>query len=183
MLRVTQILKACGLYEWPTRLSEDDRVWYLQRGSFVHKAAELFDLGVLDWNKLDPRIQPYVQAWQQFRGEVGGEIIGIEVKVKSVRFGYHGTLDRIFQGSRVYPKGKLLIDIKTSEAADVTAIQTAGYALAWGKHGGKCRRGAVSLLATGKYHFEMYEDDAGDKAAWLACLALAAWKQKRGIAI
>lgn len=181
MRRVTQILTLNHLREWPPHMSQEDREWCMGRGKMVHKGTELFDRGTLDWGSLDPRIEPYIRGWEKFRKEAGGKIIGIEVKVKSVRYDYEGTLDRLIINTNLAPKKTLLLDIKTNLADEATALQTAGYAMAWGKYGAKCARGSVALKDDGTYRYTPYPDDSLDKAAWMGCLQLAAWKARRGM--
>ena len=179
MLRLTQILSMCGLREWPECVSAEMREFAMNRGTMIHRATALFDAGTLDWSSLDPRIAGFVRAYEKFRTEVGGKIEAIEHEVVSRRYGYAGRLDRVFGRSAVCA-GRMVVDIKTNAADAATRLQTSGYALAYGR---TARRGYVSLFEDGKYKCEAYpaRDDAADRVAWLACVALAKWKQRRGI--
>lgn len=174
MLRVTQILALCGLREWPRHIPAAEREWYLQRGSAIHKAAALYDNDMLDPDSLDPRIAGFVAAYRRFREEVGGSLLLCEHHVECPRLGYHGTLDRVFGPSNAW-KGRVLLDIKTNEADAATKLQTAAYRMALGW---KVSRGAVALRDDGTYRLYLYDDDAGDEAAWLACVRLAGWVGK-----
>ena len=79
-------------------------------------------------------------------------------------------------------QSKILVDIKTNEADDATALQTAGYAVAYGK---KVNRAAVGLKEDGTYRMEWYKDDARDVATWEACakfaIAITGWRKINGI--
>jgi hypothetical protein len=173
--RVTAILTNCGLREWPRNISQEDRQWYLERGTAIHAASVLFDNGTLDESSLDTRIAGFVAGYKKFRSEMPWKIVVSEHEVVSTRWGYRGTLDRVFHAPGY---GKVLIDIKTNEADTVTRLQTAGYVIAYGRKIN--RRGAVGLKSDGTYRFVMYDDDASDIAAWLACVQLAAWKRRNG---
>jgi hypothetical protein len=176
MKHVTQILSAVGLRGgWSEFIPKDDREFYLQRGTMVHKSTVLHDRGILDWKTVDERIIPYVKAWKKFREETGGKIVEIECRVENRELNYCGTLDRIIRKCRLYPAGNLLIDIKTSEADQATKIQTMAYAMAQKK---KVKRGFVALHNTGNYSAGIYKDDEIDKAAWLACLTLNNWIER-----
>lgn len=95
---VTGILKAEGFI--------DDR-WFTEeareRGSFVHLARHLDDMGELDEESLDPVIVPYLEAWRRFRRESGFVVERSEVPGMSSSYLYAGTPDVIGH----FPKGNL----------------------------------------------------------------------------
>jgi len=41
--------------------------WYMERGTAIHKATELWDRGNLDEETVDPQIQGYLASWIRFR--------------------------------------------------------------------------------------------------------------------
>lgn len=41
--------------------------WYLERGTAIHLATELWDRDVLDESTVDPQIQGYLDSWKRFR--------------------------------------------------------------------------------------------------------------------
>lgn len=174
MLRVTQVLALCGLREWPRSVPQADREWYLQRGTAIHKATALYDNDMLDPATVDPRIAGFIEGYKRFRQEIGGSILLCEHPVESVRYGYRGTLDRVFGPSRSWRK-RVLLDVKTNQADIYTRLQTSGYRMALGW---KCQRGAVALKEDGTYRLDLYADDAGDEQAWVACVRLAVWMRK-----
>lgn len=172
---VTGILSSCNVTRWDKYLSKKERHFYLNRGSMIHLATALYDHGKLDRDSVDSRIEGFLKAWIRFREEQGGKVTAIEQRVEDKKRGYRGTLDRIITGSKLYPIGHLLIDIKTNEASVYTKLQTMAYAMAQRR---KVRRGAVSLFENGFYKFSYYDNDAEDGAAWNACLLLNRWVQK-----
>lgn len=174
-MRVTEILKAAGLREFPAYIRPEEMAWLLERGTAIHAATVLYDQGVLDWSSLDERIVGFVRGYERFRKEVGGEVVAMEMEVSGP--GYTGHLDRVFKGTAVCP-GLLLADIKTNAPDKVTGIQTMAYALGYGK---KVKRCGIGLFEEGTYKLEFYEQDATDRAAWQACQTIAAWKRRNGI--
>lgn len=167
---VTAILCECGMRRWVGVYA--DMAWYLNRGTMIHQACTLYDMRTLDWSTVDERIAGFVGAWVRFCEESAWRVTECEREVYSLRYGYVGRLDRVF---RVRHRGLLLLDIKTNEADAVTRLQTMAYAIAYGK---SVRRGAVALKEDGTYRLDLYDDDASDRAAWLACLNLVAWKRR-----
>lgn len=116
---VTQILREMGMV--------DDRYFSKEsahRGIAVHKATELYDLGTLDEDSLDPRLQGYLGAWISFRKETGFFPTCVEGRGFS-KFGYAGTFDRI----GVTDEGEtVLLDIKSSFfVPDWIGLQLGGY--------------------------------------------------------
>jgi hypothetical protein len=53
--------------------------WYLERGTAIHLATELWDKGILDEDTVDPRITGYLESWKRFRKDQGYNPTGIEV--------------------------------------------------------------------------------------------------------
>ena len=177
-MRVTAILQACGLRQWPECISEEDRQWYMQRGSANHAATAQYDAGTLDWHKLDPRISGFVQGYEKFRREVGGIIVAREQKVHGIgyRMEYEGTLDIVLENCKLYPGRArcVLFDIKTNDADRYTRLQTSGYKLAYRGTGMKfLKRGFISLHENGSYHAGLYDGDASDDFTWRACVKWA----------
>ena len=167
MMHVTWILSVAGLREWPSHMSAADRQWYCDRGKAIHKACELYDqdkLGIVD-----DRIRAYVDAYIQFRADTKWELVAIEQALESKNLGVCGTLDRVFKR-----RGKkIILDIKTSDADQATAVQTAGYAI---MYGGKPDRMAIALRDDGTYRLHDYKDRAGDYSAFMGAVAVAGWK-------
>lgn len=179
MRHVTRILADCGLYKWPPGLSEKKRKFYLHRGTQIHAATVLYDRGILKWDSLDPRIVGHIEAYKRFLAESGAKPLDIERYVESQKLSYCGTLDRIYSKSALWPTGRLLVDIKTTEATAVTRLQTMAYAMAYGPRRW-IARGFVALRKDGSYKAGLYTEDTVDKAAWVACLQLVNWRERTG---
>jgi len=175
-MRVTRILTACGLREWPACISEADREFYLTRGAAIHTVTELLDREVLDESTVDERIKGFLNAWKNFRRLIGGKILAIEEEVKHKTLGYEGRLDRRL-GPCAICRHASVVDIKTNEADEPTRLQLMGYNIA---KGGRYKRMSVSLFEDGNFKPMVYDNDVFDKKAWLACVMLAAWRQRNG---
>jgi len=178
---VTDILSLCGFRKWPAFLSEVKREFYYRRGTMIHLATALWDRGVLDFDTVDPRITGYIEAYMKFRGEVGGKVLMREQYAESYNLGYCGTLDLVLNKSNALtPTRPLLLDIKTNEADEVTRLQTMAYRLLNYSPRAIVKRGSVALKKDGKYVVKLYDKDAEDKAAWMACLQLVGWRDRTG---
>lgn len=95
---VTQILRKEGFCP---DLSFIDP-WYLQRGSYVHKVTELWDMGTLDEEALSDDLKPYLESYIKAYDECGFKIIDIEKKLYHPTWKYAGIIDRIIEGTKDY---------------------------------------------------------------------------------
>ena len=116
---VTGILREMGFID-DTYFTEDSAA----RGTAVHRATELYDLGTLDEDSLDPRLVDYLEGWKRFRKETGFLPTSIEGRGWS-KFGYAGTFDRIGVTDNA---SIVLLDIKSSMyVPDWIGLQLGGY--------------------------------------------------------
>ena len=114
---VTQILKHF-IPRWNCDL------FYLERGTAVHKATELYDKGTLDMNSVDPQIEGYLQAWIKFREDYRFIPSWIERQAYHPVFLYAGIIDRIGDCK----EGNCILDIKSSGTqSKFDLLQLAGY--------------------------------------------------------
>lgn len=178
-MRVTQILNACGLRQWPECVSRENREYYLDRGSKIHLVTELYDRGQLDESTVDERIKGFLEAWKSFRKQIGGKLLAIEKEVKHRTLGYQGRLDRIL-GPCAVNKRTAVMDIKTNDADVFTRLQLSGYRMALPRFK-KLDRMSVSLFENGKYKVRIYDDSAKDDKTWVCCVALASWLQRNAV--
>ena len=88
--------------------------WYMERGNAVHIATHLIDMGLLDWDSVDSRIQGFLDAYVKFKKQSGIVFEHRELSLYDPIYQFCGTLDC------AYP----LTDIKTGEENDV---QLGGY--------------------------------------------------------
>jgi len=153
-----------------------------QRGTAVHRALELLDGGGdgsgLDMGTVDPMLLPYITAYQRFLSDTGFVPLLIEAPVRSLIFGFVGTLDR--QGPL---NGKpAVVDLKTGMPSQLHALQNAAYERALAeqvKARSAGKRFALYLKNDGTYRLNQHKDP-DDFKRFLSCLTLYHWLQKGG---
>lgn len=163
---VTQALGGAGLI---------DTRWYTpeacQLGTYVHEATELYDMGVLDVDALDPVVAGYLGAWRRFRGNTGCEILDIERRECSQLHLFAGTVDRVLTIDGV----RFVIDIKTGQPEPWHRLQTAAYAMMLAERGEHCERASIYLDPGVKYKLRIH-DDPNDEGVFMAALTIHNWK-------
>jgi hypothetical protein len=165
---VTQIIADAGLYGDAARYFTE---YAAERGSFVHKAIELYLAGTLDESTVDPAIQGYLDAFVKFIGDTNFYPTHSEQVFYSVTLRVAGRPDLIGPLNN----HAAIIDIKTSiTPSPVTGIQLAGYEYLYGTLG---KRFALHLKDDGKYRLHEYTD-RNDRAVFLAAVTLNHWKQE-----
>ena len=148
-------------------------------GVAMHKMVELDVLGQLDEFNLPAWLVPRLKAWRLFCKEARFVPEHSEERVYHPGLVYAGTLDLRgrFNGTE-----RGIVDLKRSfYAGAVIGLQLAGYAGAVDHGKPKAehhhRRGALRLLATGKYQYQPFEDK-NDFNVFTAALVMCKWKEK-----
>ena len=178
---VTQVLREAGIIDH-SKIPQDKLDIAMKFGIAVHKACELYDNHNLDWNKLDIKLKPYVNAWVLFIVETGFIVKQNEKPIGSEKYMVAGTPDRT---------GKLFnaradVEIKSTYAMDIQGLelQTGGYELIYneGLYGiNKIKkRIGVLLKPDGTYKIEPCKNKS-DKFDFLVCLQMYNLKKKRGL--
>lgn len=167
---VTQVLMDMGLYgdaaNFWTEYSRD-------RGTFVHKAIELYVGGELDEESLHPVLLPYLIAFKSFMADTDFVPSEMENPHASDIHLLAGTPD--FIGVL---NGKLsVVDIKTGEPGPAVRLQLAAYELLYGK---PLKRYSLHLMETGKYKLTCH-DGRQDRAVFLAALSVYHWRKNHNI--
>jgi len=142
-----------------------------QFGQNVHAACDLYNREQLDWDSLDPSLEPYVRAWASFLEDTGAVVIASECRVYHDQLGYAGTPDIILAwGPRT-----VIPDLKATAAVPRTVgIQTVAYAKAYARmHGCREPERYCIHLQDGKYRSHKRTDPA-DWSMFLSCLNI--WK-------
>ena len=119
---VTTVLDSIFPFEWGTE-------WALERGRKVHRATALLDGwgdgSGLDWSTVHPSLLPYVEAYAKFRAEAKMTPVVIEVPMRSMKYRYACTPDRIVRFKRGRKEVWAILDIKTGSLDPKTALQLA----------------------------------------------------------
>ena len=152
-----------------------------QRGTAVHRATELYDLGTLDDESVDEAVRPYLDAWKLFRDETGFVPRLIERRVHHADYGYCGTIDREGCMTELAGSPQAIIDIKTPvHLGPVVGLQLAAYQEALRSEGFQVDlRFAVQLRSDGNYRLQSYIEKS-DFGVFVALLTLKRWREKHG---
>ena len=132
---VTTVLKAVGLSQdfialsdMTPRIAEFVRMGGL-RGTAVHADCHAYDDNDLDWDRVDERVRPFVEAWAQFREDKGLVPLVRERHVYHRHLVYTGIKDGLFSTARLR---RVLVDLKCGDPEAAAAhLQTAAYEDAW----------------------------------------------------
>lgn len=150
--------------------------WARERGRIVHKATHLLDMGVLDWDTIDERIEGYLRAYEAFKRDIPVEILISERPMCSFIHRFGTIPDRV-----VRLNGKVAdIDFKTGPIAAWVGLQTAAHDIAIQEccpefRGVHIERYGLELRSTGKYRLVPFKDRQ-DRYIFLAGLAGHNWK-------
>lgn len=166
---VTEVMKVAGLID-EEYFTEESR----QRGTAVHLATKYLDEGRLDWGckaMKDPRVRPYVDAYQAFLDETGFVVTSIEQMIHDELWGVAGRYDR----TGTMPRHPLpyLAEIKTGQYADWWDLQLAAYEAKLAK---RHLRMAVQLMPNGRYKLHHFKDP-NDIKVFRALITANNWKR------
>lgn len=174
---VTSIIEdACQSFKFVPEQTLIPAQW---RGTVVHRATELFDFGMLDWDTLDADLHGYVKSWALFAERIGFDLEYMEHRLHHPKYLYAGTLDRA--GSVKWGRRqKAIIDIKTGAPVAGTALQTAAYQAALEASGEKYKlRLGVYLNPDGGEPNVVEHTNRQDLTVFLAMLKVYNWKVNR----
>lgn len=168
---VTQIIKRLGFIS--DRYTADGAT----RGTYIAQATELDDSGELDYEALDERLRPYVDAWRKFKAESRFVVAGSEKIVyrDTVPLAYAGRIDRLgkMPPTKASPIEDWVIDIKTGDPACWHPLQITGYAVCLPT---AHRRGVVYLRDNGNYTLSEVVSPM-TYGIWLACCQVYAYME------
>jgi len=144
--------------------------WYANRGKATHLAIHYMIQDRLDWNTVDERIKPRIEAFKKCIKENDFKIEKSEIKLCSKRYRFAGTLDLILAGG-------ILADIKSSIEPTVD-LQLAAYSLLWEENNKtKIKKAcAIELKEDGNYKLKWISDIKKCQRIFLATLTVANWK-------
>ena len=98
-------------------------IYHATRGTYVHKAIELWFKGVLDFETVDEAVKPYLDSFIKFQEKAKIEPVILEERFADKNISFAGTVDIVGK-----VKGKTyLFDIKTGQKQDSYNAQMAGY--------------------------------------------------------
>lgn len=133
---VTQVIEGMGFTD--TRFYKDyDRT----RGRYIHAACALLAADNLNWDSLDERIRPEVEAFGNFFEKEKVEILETEKMMFSDTHRVAGTMD-IFCRFEGRPA---IMDTKSGGILPIIEIQTGGYSVLLHEISGVVRPGRFGL--------------------------------------
>jgi hypothetical protein len=151
-------------------------------GTAVHLATALDDTDDLDVASIDPAVQPYLDAWRQFRADMSFKPMLVEKRVYSPTYGYAGTLDR----AGLLQDMPALLDIKATAALmPANGPQTAAYKQALMEQGYPGAAGMARYTVrlcpdlTPPYRVDRYRS-TDDLAVFICSLNIYNWRKKNG---
>jgi hypothetical protein len=165
---VTQVLSLAGEFK---NINKEILSKAARFGTAVHKATELYDLGTLNLEKLDPALMPYLEAWKKFLVETNFKVRDIEYMVGTSQ-GYAGTIDRI----GYFNDELTILDIKSgSTLPRTTPLQLSAYAAAYNETHNDWIKQRISVhLKPLKYSIKRYSNIA-DFTMFLNFLSVYKW--------
>lgn len=175
---VTEILRIVGV-------TDHSGPWFTERarewGSVLDQCCSMIDTDTLDWDSVDERIRPEVEAYAEWCTRIGGTVEASQRKMYSSTYGYAGTLDVLLR----LPSGRYpLVDRKRGAADHAAALQTAGYAVlvaeTLGIPIGLIDRYALDGIGTGKPMVRPFSDRS-DIPAFLGFAAGVNWANRTGL--
>ena len=175
---VNEILRGTGLNSDLSLVRRADLEYARIRGTYIHKACELWDKKDLKIETLSPALIPYLEGWKKFLKDYKLKFTPgyIEIPLRSTKWGFAGMPDRL-------PKkleGKLtLIDIKSEAVVQkVTALKLAAYQiLIEDNFAVKIKqRWAVQLTNKGNYNIVPFKVST-DTNTFLCALSVYKWKE------
>lgn len=162
---VTAVLGAVGIIE--TAWFREEAAW---RGSVVHKCCELDDLGTIAQYEIDPKAEPYLDAYRAFKRDKAFRPLLIEQPLADLELGYAGTPDRtgLIVARQRGCDYEVTLDLKTGAGAWWHRLQLAAYSELTGTKG----RIVLRLKPDGTYNAKELPiaDRWSDKNDFMRCL-------------
>ena len=166
--------------------------FHKDRGTAVHKWAEIVLPGLPYPHEPHPALAGYVVGLEKFKAEVEYECTAMEVFVHSKIYGFAGQVDWIgmITDGRQYPA---ILDLKTGAASKpppTAKLQTAAYRQAYsemyGAKEGKRRRYGLQVRPDGTYRLECYDKEPGnfrvDLNTYASMVNVFNWERMNGYA-
>lgn len=147
-----------------------------RRGTYVHRACELYAQGRLDEATVDPEVAPYLEGFRRFLADSDFVVLHTEVRLYDRVRDYCGSADIV--GLLNGEPG--VMDLKTpiQITRPVVGAQLAGYKAAWNsmhRANPLNARWALRVTNDGKYRLDRFTDP-NDLANFAACLAAYRFK-------
>lgn len=175
---INECLESVGLKPSLKMIAPDVLDFARGRGKAIHAVCEIYDRGHLGQYEIDPRTEPYLDAWKDFRRDWSFEPEIIETPMAHPIYQFAGTPDR----AGTIEGKPATVEIKTvsgtaSKPADWVGLQLAAQEILLDGCADyqAVNRVAVCLGSDGKYVVREYRDHT-DKSIFLAAVSITAKK-------
>jgi hypothetical protein len=162
----SEIAKAMGL----VRYFNSDK-FFLERGSAIHAATHLIDRGELDWSTVDPRIEPFLEAYMRFKEDhmpYGWE--HAEESLHHPTYRYCGTPDRFLP----------LYDLKSGQG-DTIQLEAYSELLRANGHNPGLYGYLLQLNGDGTYKIVRHKYDRKLLGVWLSAVSVYQYRKLKGL--
>lgn len=145
-----------------------------ERGTAVHKACELLDLGTLDPLSVDKRVAPYITAYEAFLNSFSLRWTHIEQREYHKTMKYAGTPDRRGIWREINKTRTITVDVKATYALSPSVqVQLSGYDLMAPEPSDELW--SVRLCPDGTFVRTVHKPA---HSTFLSCLNIFRWKQR-----
>ena len=179
---INECLESVGLKPSLKMIAPDVLDFARGRGKAIHAVCEIYDRGHLGQYEIDPRTEPYLDAWKDFRRDWSFEPEIIETPMAHPIYQFAGTPDR----AGTIEGKPATVEIKTvsgtaSKPADWVVFQLAAQEVLLEGCAGfeSSKRIAVCLGSDGRYFSREYTDYT-DKTLFLGAVGIVGWKYNHG---
>jgi hypothetical protein len=166
---VTSILRSCGIGV--------NSFWTVEGREFgraVHKAAHYHSEGDLDFDSLDDKVKPRIEAYIKFCADMQFKPDLIEQPLYRTNPVYCGIPDQV-------QLDRAVIDLKNGPHEPEHALQLAGYTF-FLPNPHRYERWAVHLMDTGKYSLRVFpkQELQADYNVFCSALNIHNWRSRYG---
>lgn len=174
---ITEAIGRAGLSPKIPEVAQKNFEYAAGRGTSVHKACELDDMGQSQDFQFDPQVDPYLDAWRKFNADFNFDPDLVELPMGHTVYMFGGTLDC----AGMSKDGYVIVERKTRAFQDHDEFQVAGQELLVRDVAGKKVTGrlVVSLANDGRYSPRWCRDRQA-QPLFLAAVAVANWQISRG---
>ena len=173
---ITEAIQSVGLSPAIPESARRNFAYAASRGTTVHKACELSDLGQSHEYDMDSNLSGYVKAWEKFRIDYGYEPDLVEVPLGHYIYQFGGTPDTAGYSKKL--EAYCVVERKTCQLQDHFGFQLAGQEILviQGPSGPQhARKLAVQLKPDSQYVVKEYYDKIYHKL-FLNAVSISNWK-------
>ena len=169
--RLTEIIQSLGIVDYSS-IPKKVRDFSMRRGTLSHRACELYDLGTLNEETLDPQLVPYLDGWKKAVSDLKLTFKHIEERLFNETYWYTTCPDRI----GLFDEVPCVVEIKSGKVQPWTALQLSAQAACLPSDEVYLRI-AIGLPGNGTYTKHFFTD-RNDRNIILGGISLYNWKNR-----